>query len=175
VHRPSKALGHTYKGRSCYVNPMGPQSIYRAYRRGSYGTVADTGLLVADRMVRLGSYGDPAAVPLSVWDELLAHSKGHTGYTHQWRSKRLNDVLKYCQVSADSLKDAEKAKEMGVGSFRVLSIGQHKAPFEISCPASEEAGRKATCETCKLCTGIAGALVAIQAHGIGKTQYRKRG
>lgn len=36
--------------------------------------------------VRLGTYGDPAAVPTVVWQTVLAQSAMHTGYTHQWRT-----------------------------------------------------------------------------------------
>lgn len=174
VHRPKDISDpKKYRGRSCYVNPLGPQSIYRAYKRGAYRSGLDVGAMVSGRMVRLGSYGDPAAVPLDVWDRLLASAKGHTGYTHQWRADRLSDALKYCQVSADSPADTLIAKGLGVGSFRVLASGEKPLPFETICPASEEAGRKATCETCQLCTGSGGGFIAIQAHGIGKTSYKR--
>ena len=40
-------------------------------------------------------------------------------------------------------------------------------PNEVRCPASEEAGRKLTCEECKACGGADGrkSSIVIQAHG----------
>jgi len=162
-----------YRGRSCYVNVgQGPLSIWRAWARGKVPAVssAEIGELVRGRMVRLGSYGDPAAAPLSVWRAYAATARGWTGYTHQWRNAKLRDVLELCQVSADSLADAESARAAGIGSFRVLAEGQEPAPFERGCPASEETGRVATCADCGMCSGFDGESVAIRAHGIG-AQY----
>ena len=90
-----------------------------------------------------------------------------TGYTHQSGRKKLRDVLKYCQVSADSRGDALASKASGIGSFRVLAHGENALSFEMVCPASKEAGRVATCATCKACSGLDGANVVINSHGIG--------
>lgn len=73
---------------SCYVNPLhGPTAVYNAYKRGSYPhkTLNEAKELLNDKIVRLGAYGDPAAVPITVWDTILEKTKGHTGYTHQWK------------------------------------------------------------------------------------------
>jgi len=45
----------------------------------------------------------------------------------------------------------------------------------VLCPASEEAGRKATCATCKLCGGasIKAKSVAIPAHGTSKRKAKE--
>ena len=170
IHRPGNVTGSSYSDRSCYVNVgQGPLSVWRAWNRGNVPSVAldIVPSLVAGRMVRLGTYGDPAAVPLEVWDAYTAKSKGWTGYTHQARSRKLRDVLKYCQVSADTPQDAAAARRAGIGSFRVLRDGESPQKFEAICPASAEAGRVATCETCGICRGVDGANVAIAAHGIG--------
>jgi len=170
IHRPGSATGSGYSDRSCYVNVgQGPLSVWRAWERGNVPAVSLDAVpgLVAGRMVRLGTYGDPAAVPLAVWDSYTANSKGWTGYTHQSRNRKLRDVLKYCQVSADTPDDAAAARRAGLGSFRVLRAGERPLDFETICPASEEAGRVATCETCGICRGVDGANVAIAAHGIG--------
>ncbi len=170
IHRPGRFTGSGYSDRSCYVNVgQGPLSVWRAWERGNVPAVSLDIVpgLVAGRMVRLGTYGDPAAIPLDVWDAYTASSKGWTGYTHQARNRKLRDVLKYCQVSADTPDDAAAARRAGLGSFRVLRAGENPLDFETICPASEEAGRVATCETCGICRGVDGANVAIAAHGIG--------
>jgi hypothetical protein len=153
--------------RSCYVNVgRAPMSIYGAFSRGSYPVLAPDEIppLFTGRLVRLGSYGDPAAVPLDVWDRVVCMAKGHTGYTHQWKSPKLRDVLVYCQASTDTCDDVKKARALGAGTFRVRMAGQPKLRGELVCPASEEGGRKATCETCRACDG-SGKSVVIVVHG----------
>ena len=64
------------------------------YRCGAYQRIAGIGTQVlqvaraalAGLPVRLGAYGDPAAVPTVVWQTVLAQSAMHAGYTHQWRT-----------------------------------------------------------------------------------------
>lgn len=167
--------GTTWSERPCYVRvDTAPLGMYRARERGNVPVVSLSELseLTRGRMCRLGAYGDPAAVPLAVWDAFTAHAAGWTGYTHQAASKRLRDVLKYCQISADSEGDARAAKSAGIGSFRVLAEGQSALPFEMLCPASKEAGYVSTCAECKACSGIGGAHVVIAAHGIGAAHYQ---
>ena len=75
-------------GGSCYVNlGQGPRSVMDGVMRGIYpdSDGYNVGTAVFNRKVRLGTYGDPAAVPAYVWDELLHGTSGWTGYTHQWR------------------------------------------------------------------------------------------
>src|SRR5262245_25812018 len=66
-------------GRSCYVTVFqAPLSVYRTFAAGKYAEVtpAQAAELVADRVVRLGSYGDPAAVPADVWATMLQGAAG---------------------------------------------------------------------------------------------------
>ena len=168
--RPKSFNGKTWKGRACYVRlDTAALGMYRARERGNVPkvTLSELSELTRDRMVRLGAYGDPAAVPLAVWDAFTAYAEGWTGYTHQAASKRLRDVLKYCQISADSEADTLAARGAGVGSFRVLTEGQSPLAFEMRCPASKEAGYVSTCAECKACSGLGGAYVVIDSHGIG--------
>lgn len=164
----------TGKGRSCYVVIFqGPRGVYEAYKRGSYAraTPEQAAELCRDRMVRLGAYGDPCAAPIFIWQRLLAHAKGHLGYTHQWKTIA-PQWAKLVMASADSVDDMKAAHAKGYRTFRVTPVGEGPLKgLEILCPASEEAGRKTTCEACRACMGTTGkAKVSIQipAHGIGK-------
>ena len=119
-----------------------------------------------DETIRLGSYGDPSAIPSYVWDSLLAKSKGRTGYTHQ----SVNQRYDLCMKSADSLDEALTAWSNGIRTFRVIdNVNAMVKDKEILCPASEEAGRRTTCDSCKLCSGsdIVAKSIAIVAHGNG--------
>jgi hypothetical protein len=146
--------------RTCYVNVgQGPRAVFSAYRRGAYplalqanGGLAGVRLIGADRIVRLGTYGDPAAVPANVWLALVHFSRGHTGYTHQWRNAPELSTL--CMASVDSVNEAREAQALGWRTFRVdtsRAIGAQRG--EVLCPASKEAGKKLTCEKCLACGG----------------------
>lgn len=160
----------TGKGRTCYVNVgQGPLAVWRAFHRGAYPVASADDIAAAGRgrIVRLGTYGDPAAVPVHVWQALTSQAIGHTGYTHQWRT---SDALRgLCMASADSVADAVEARAAGWRTFRVaMPCDEPRINGEAMCPASAEAGRKLTCADCRACggagTGRRGSIV-IQAHG----------
>jgi hypothetical protein len=168
----------TGKGRTCYVNVgQGPLAVWRAWKRGAYKAAplaySPSGIpLLSEvgqgRIVRLGTYGDPAAVPAWVWQELTRDCVGHTGYTHQWR-KCDQSLCSLVMASADSVSDAAEAHAAGWRTFRVaLPCDPVKLDGEARCPASAEMGKRLTCEQCRACNGTAtgrrGSIV-IQAHG----------
>ena len=131
------------KNRACYVlTHNAPRSIYAKYLRGGYDelTTKQGRAALAGRVVRLGAYGDPAAVPIKVWRSLLADTAGHTGYTHQW--SRFPAIAQYCIASCETEPQAIAAQSAG---FRTFRIGTEKLRGESLCPASKEAGRKLTC------------------------------
>lgn len=159
----------------CYVNLLrGPLAIYRAYLAGRYpdGRALDAdGIRAAcctrlgrPRSIRLGAYGDPAALPLDVVERLCAASPVHTGYTHAWR--RFPELRPFLMASADSQADADEAHALGWRTFRVVCDGGRLADGELWCPAAPEGGATRTCATCGLCRGGSrGPSIAIRAHG----------
>ena len=117
--------------------------------------------------VPLGAYGDPAAVPLDVWRWVTKHAASWTGYTHQWRTCHPSYRF-FCMASVETLNDRQLAQSMGWRTFRIRSPEQERAPGELVCPASVEAGHRADCVTCKACAGVDGRSldVVIIAHGL---------
>ena len=81
-------------GGSCYVNlGQGARSVMDGVMCGIYPEkVLAARVAAKGRKVRLGTYGDPAAVPAIVWGSLLADAASHTGYTHQWASGKADHV-----------------------------------------------------------------------------------
>jgi hypothetical protein len=149
------------KGRKCYVNlGQGVLIVYKSYERGVYqeGSARDMG---RGRFVRVGTYGDPAAVPSEIWDELLAECETWTAYSHQsgWRP----DIA---MQSVDSHAQAIAQWKQGNRTFRVIAdVGEIALGFETLCPASKEAGRRVQCTACKLCRGSSKAKsIAIVEH-----------
>lgn len=166
----------TGKGRSCYVTLIhGPANVYRSYLRGVYpaATAAEVAEIVAGRMVRLGTYGDPAAAPLALWQTLVAKAAGFTGYTHQW--KRIDPAWsRLVMASADSQTDAKEAWLRGYRTFRVGAAPM--AGREVNCPASEEAGKRTQCIDCRLCMGTTSrspVSIQIAPHGAGAGHYKE--
>ena len=149
------------KGRKCYVNlGQGVLIVFKSYKRGVYKE-GDPRTMGRDRFVRVGTYGDPAAVPSHVWDELLSECETWTAYTHQkpWRP----DIA---MQSADSYDEAKAHWAEGRRTFRVIvDLGDIDKTNEALCPASKEAGRRVQCTACKLCKGSSLAKsIAIVEH-----------
>jgi hypothetical protein len=162
--------------RSCYVTVMhAPHNTWKTAGRGRYREVtstADISAIGRGRKVRLGSYGDPAAVPLYVWEALLLDSlRGHTAYCHQWLNPAFASLAKLAMASVDRPSEYAQAKAAGWRTFRVKAPEQPKFENEIVCPASEEAGKRTTCENCGLCSGLSTKTrkdIVINSHGTSR-------
>ena len=154
IHRPSK-LG------TCYVNVwQAPARVFQAAQNGRYNrlTTASQRQRLSRQVgaIRLGAYGDPAAVPLHVWRELLACTKEWTGYTHQWRGLVDPEWRELLMASVDDPQEAEEARAAGWRTFRVRTKDQPLLAGEFVCPATAEApvsDTPRTCSTCMACNG----------------------
>jgi hypothetical protein len=179
-------------GRSCYVTLVqGPLVAYKGATGGVSGAgprayvegerawpLALAG--VAGRPVRVGSYGDPAAIPAHVWARLLAPASGWTGYTHQWRNPAVGVWARaLLMASCDNEGDRVAASAAGWRTFRVLGPSETPRPArEIYCPASPEGGQRAKCEACQLCQGasrVGARDIAIRVHGTGAVNFSRDG
>lgn len=168
--------GKGSKGRSCYVMVKNaPLQIWRAFMRGNYRhagpMLANYRLRQAGMAVRLGAYGDPAALPIATLEQ-LCKGVAHTGYTHQW----LHLGPRYARLlmaSVDVEEDRTHAKLAGWRTFRAKLADEPNGAREVSCPASAEAGHRTTCENCKLCAGAEkkAADVSINVHGFGARTF----
>jgi hypothetical protein len=166
---------HRNVGRSCYVTLFhGPRVVYKAYKDGVYPRAGLSVIAEAMRgaLVRLGAYGDPAAVPLHVWQTVLAHVKDATGYTHQWREHP--ELAAYCMASCDTSQEREEAKRLGFRTFRIRTAEAPTLKGEGKCPASKEMGKVTQCNACMLCSGTSKGHksdITIVAHGPGAKHF----
>ena len=153
------------EGRICYVNlGQGVLMVWKAFQRGLYPMADDATArrtLGQERVVRIGTYGDPSAAPDHVWEELVADSKSWMAYTHKsaWRP----DIA---MQSVDNYAAAWGHWRKGHRTFRIVTgLEDLDTAHEVLCPASKEAGRRSTCASCKLCKGSALAKsIAIVQH-----------
>jgi hypothetical protein len=163
-------------GGGCYVTLFhAPLSVYKAYKRGSYKSLQDDPKLIKKfykANIRAGSYGDPAAVPVHVWQQLKDVSSGWTGYTHQMKHKKFDAaILDYAMVSADTPKQALSYHAKGLKTFRVSIEGAPILPNEIEC--SNTSDEELTCAQCLKCDGASksGKNIVITVHGTRSKRY----
>lgn len=163
--------------RSCYVTLMhGPRVVWDAFQRGIYPDVppAKARKLLAHRKVRLGAYGDPAAVPMKVWETALDRVAELNGYTHLWREYPL--LSAFCMASCEDEAEREEAKALGFRTYRVRTEVEPKLDGEGICPASDELGKAVQCAQCMLCGGNrtkAKADITIVVHGTGSKHFKR--
>jgi hypothetical protein len=157
------------KQRPCYVNILhGPTPIWNAFHRGSYPTYNRWhNRYFSGKMLRLGAYGEPVSVPITVQRPLMDIADGVIGYTHAWRAKRYHHWRHHLMASVHSLSERSEAQEMGWRTFRGRLPEQELGPGEFICPASPEAGYRLTCSQCGACGGgsPSKASPAIIVHG----------
>ena len=160
--------------RSCYVRVQdAPLTIFRAFRRGRYPqwTPRQLGEYAAahDLPVRIGAYGDPGAVPVTVWKPIVARAPRITAYTHRWQ--HLSPAWsRFAMASTDSAVERFEAHRRGWRSFRV---SDEPGPGEILCPSE----RGVSCADCALCGGQlkpGAKSITIPAHGSGARFVRAR-
>lgn len=176
----------------CYVRAdNAPRAVYRALQSGRYRraeTLADAAEWLRGCDVRLGSYGDPAAVGVATWRAILANARPATGYSHQWdhpdpvvrsNARAIRDL---CMASVDSAVERDQAQAAGWRTFRVIDIRRadqvSRASGEAACPAARETGARLDCASCRQCAGTSAQGprgIAIFDHGIGAAARRLSG
>lgn len=157
---------------ACYVTlHQAPLSVWKSYKKGNYKELDSSDLVhFAGRQIRLGSYGDPAAVPFAVWQNMINHTAGNTGYTHQLHHKKFDPrIATICQISADTEKQAEAAWKKGYKTFRVKTANMRKLDNEIICVNTTH---NVSCLDCGLCDGKR-ANVVIDVHGRSAKRFDK--
>lgn len=183
---PNKASG-TADNRSCYVALFqGPSKVYKAFQEGKYTDITSSPELIKQwgqgKNIRLGTYGDPAAVPHLLWNNLLQGANSWTGYSHQMKAPGAAYNPRFMMASADSQAQAQEFHAQGYRTFRVIPLQAWQETGkgsllqnEVLCPASAESNAQGvTRERCKLCQGssIQGKSIAIVAHGIGRKHHK---
>jgi hypothetical protein len=150
----------------CYVVlAQAPQSVWRSSQRGIYPSFIEGvhSRHFIGRSLRLGSYGDPAAVPYENWLPVVSLVKAHTGYTHAVAHPRFDRrITEFCMVSADTAPQAERLRAEGYSTFRVRRPGEPLQPDELECRYVTD---DLPCVACRLCSGNGAANISITAHG----------
>lgn len=152
-------------GNGCYVIPaFAPAAIYRAYHSGNINQFNHDAIkrMVDCQPTRIGSYGDPLAIPLDVL-KIAIGKAGHTGYTSSWQDARALEYKDYLMASVHTLSDHNRAVALGFRTYFTAIDGTDPASIGLTlCPASNEAKtqrelagkpKHITCADCLLCDG----------------------
>jgi len=168
--------------RPCYVRlERAPTGIFKAYAAGRYElvTVPEAVELVRGRALRIGAYGDSAALPVGVVRPLAAAAAVETNYTHAaaYAPARADRLAAFTMASADSIEQAQQYQARGFRTFRVSPMSELVGgvrrvldiqPGEAQCPKTID--KSVQCVGCGLCDGnrrgLRGSIVA-PAHGKG--------
>jgi hypothetical protein len=158
------------ENRVCYVNiGQAPKAVCRSYRAGRY-PIYDHGrhsVLFRSREIRIGAYGDPAALPTALVRYLAAIGNGWTGYSHQlfWiDQRRANALARYLMVSCHTPAQHAEARRRGWRSFVAVHPKQKRPENAIECPNYTHGVQ---CADCQLCQGTSKRAkdIYVIAHG----------
>jgi hypothetical protein len=155
--------------RACYVLIQNaPLAVWKKYKKGGYEKCRSLVKFGTGRAIRLGAYGDPAAIPPHIIKQLLKNAITWTGYTHQIdiiKGEHRELMLDSVMVSVETLEQAQAIWSEGGRTFRVTSDASELADNEILCPSD-----RVSCRDCGLCKGrsLKAKSIVIEAHGAGK-------
>jgi hypothetical protein len=151
---------HTPGPNSCYVNPVAYQSVQKV----TESMWVHHWPKLPDKGIRLGSYGDPARLPLELLKQ-LTRDRLSVGYTHQWKTCRPS-YSRYCMASIDHTGGRLEAKAKGYRTFRILGPEDQLEQGEVLCPNYTHGTQ---CADCGLCNGAREGDkrkdIAIPVHG----------
>ena len=158
---------------TCYVNVgQAPNSVYKSYKKGNYAPLDLQVLraMIKWKAVRFGAYGEPVLLPLNIIEFIARHSRGFTGYTHQWKKLQNDDYKDYFMASCDTTEDVVQAHAYGWRTFRVQKTGDTvKATDELDCPNITTGVQCRDCQLCDGATKSQGKSIVVPVHGtIGK-------
>lgn len=168
-HRPITAKNNPNHA-VCYVNTAySVNAVWELYTKDKLPYLHNYDL-IRGRYLRIGTYGDPAMIPLEVWQKLLDVCSGHTGYTSQWMEQFALPFQGILMASCNNLKAKQKAESLGWKTYTNLPIGSLPPDNAQQCPYSTDSNNTVSCLTCRLCNGKTKSIW-IEDHGL---PYRVR-
>lgn len=159
----------------CYVRTSdAPLMVWNCWKNGKgYPIATDKDMKWLKRKpVRLGAYGDPAALPYEVVKSWFG--RNWTGYTHHWRKcdERFKSI---CMASCDDVGDIDLARSKGWIPF--VTVDSYDTMPDNLLPCLATVGSELQCVECGLCRGTASKLsnrfkgIAIEIHGWRQNRF----
>ena len=141
------------KGGGCYVIPLHFSRMWKKGVEAPRITPTELARLANkyNTPIRQGAYGDPAFVPMYVWEELenaVSNKKG-ASYTHQWESVS-PEYARFSMASVENLKQKADAQALGFRTYRMVDDVSEIQKDERLCLNSS---RGIQCRDCGECGG----------------------
>ena len=141
------------KGGGCYVTPLFMTPMWKKGVEAPRITPTELARLANkyNTPIRQGAYGDPAFVPMYVWEELenaVSNKKG-SSYTHQWEWVS-PEYAKFSMASVENLKQKADAQALGYRTYRQVKDVSEIVEDEMLCLNSS---RGIQCRDCGQCGG----------------------
>lgn len=163
-------------GRICYVDVYrAPTAIYSAYLRGAYPRIDPLDPAARDQLIgrklRMGAYGDPAAIDTLLWFQLIEYCDGWTGYTAQWRKAHAQGLRELCMASVQSEREHAAAVMLGWRTYAVIGSAAPVPTGRALCPTPVK-----QCIDCMACDGSlrqSAASMVIRGHGSGRKAFEQ--
>ena len=143
----------SYSG--CYVIDMPLTSIYKKYMAGGYETLKPNSKawdeFFSVPYVRLGAYGNPSCLPISIVASISSLAERVTGYFHDWHLMTADKARSYGRFLMASTHPATfaAAKSLGLRTFTTGKLAS-TGSYGIECLADSKG---MTCAECGLCDG----------------------
>lgn len=169
---------HSQNG-SCYVLSFVPSNIHKTYLAGKYKKINinlkqySNFLKQKQLNLRISAYGDLAAVPYGILNQLHALSKSYTAYTHSAHRIELSKLNFKPMISVESEEQVKYWNDKGYKTFRTKLPANKKLSNELVCPATIETRKnKVTCDNCLLCgTNNSKHNIVLDVHGTLKKRF----
>jgi hypothetical protein len=158
-----------FLGGGCYVNvAKGVNQSWKSWKNGNYVLYnpIEHDKLLANRMIRLGAYGEPTAIPIRIIKYLAKLTKC-VGYTHRWHLAKNQPLKGILMASVDNIEQFLSAQKSGWGTFRAKTGQCELMPGERTC---NNESKGLTCDKCMLCGG--NKHVTITVHGMRKKRMK---
>lgn len=141
------------EGGGCYVLPIWITPTWKKGLEAPRITPTELAKLANkyNTPIRQGAWGDPAFVPMDVWEELenaVSNKKG-SSYTHQWEWVS-PEYAKFSMASVENLKQKADAQAKGYRTYRIVDDESEIVEDERLCLNSS---RGIQCRECGECGG----------------------
>ena len=172
LRKPNSKRATSHCGRcplqsnGCYVNVgRAPAQIYRAWRAGRYPELDVSAF--DGKQIRLGAYGDPAAIPAHLIDTISRRAKSIVGYSHSLpvlHHTQAKQLSRWLMCSTHDEASRIWAESRG---YRVFHVSPEKPSGFLTCLNSSHGLQ---CDKCGACNGNKGRSIWIAPHGTSKAK-----
>ena len=142
----------------CYVGAFAIAGIYKAWQAGKYQPLEmgskNWNKFFRGQYVRLGAYGNPSLLPITMIESISSLADRVTGYFHDWHlmaPERARSYGRFLMASCET-KNWKDAQALGLRTFTTCTSESDVQGAGMQCLSDTH---KTQCKDCGLCDGTA--------------------